>query len=441
MSISKYKAFTIRNYNQIRQLEKLTEQEIMEMEVAANILPFRVSNYVVDELIDWDNFREDPLFRLTFPAKAMIRPEQFTSMELALSVKDSKSITNVRNSIYSELNPHPAGQIKLNVPQKNGHKMTGVQHKYRETVLFFPSAGQTCHSYCTFCFRWPQFTGIEELRFATNESEMLASYIVSKPEVTDVLFTGGDPMTMGYNVFERYIDPILAIYKKSGLQTIRIGTKALSYWPYKFTTDESADDFIRLFEKIVRSGINLAFMAHFNHPRELETMVVEKAIARLRGTGAQIRTQSPLLRNINDNPEIWSAMWRKQVNMNCIPYYMFIARDTGAKHYFEVPLADAWHIFRNAYLRVSGVCRTVRGRSMSCTPGKVQILGVAEVENKKVFVLRFIQGRNPYWVARPFFAQYDSKATWFDELKPAFGESFFFDEELKGMYDQHPSFE
>jgi len=44
-------------------------------------------------------------------------------------------------------------------------------------------------------------------------------------------------------------------------------------------------------------------------------------------------------------------------------------------------------------------------------------------------------------VARPFFAQYDAKATWFDELKPAFGESFFFDEELKGMYDQHPSFE
>lgn len=440
MSIA-YKPFTLRNFKKIRQIEKLSGEELRDMEIAANILPFRVSNYVVDELIDWENYSQDPMYRLTFPSREMILPEHFKAMESALQEADAKKISAVRRSIYDELNPHPAGQTKLNIPKKNGLKMTGVQHKYRETVLFFPSAGQTCHSYCTFCFRWPQFTGIEELRFATNESRLLADYLVSKPEITDVLFTGGDPMTMGISVFEKYIDPILAVYKKSGVQTIRIGTKALSYWPYKFTTDSQADDFIRLFEKIVKSGLNLAFMAHFNHHRELETRVVEKAISRLRGTGAQIRTQSPLLRHINDKPEIWSAMWRKQVNLNCIPYYMFIARDTGAKHYFEIPLTEAWDIFRKAYQHVSGVCRTVRGPSMSCTPGKVQILGVAEIHNEKVFVLRFIQGRNPDWVARPFFAKYDPEATWFDELKPAFEPGFFFEEELKSMYTHQISFE
>ena len=49
-------------------------------------------------------------------------------------------------------------------------------------------------------------------------------------------------------------------------------------------------------------------------------------------------------------------------------------------------------------------------------------------------VLRFIQGRNPNWVQRPFFARYDEEATWLHHLKPAFGEEkFFFEEELDQM--------
>ena len=68
---------------------------------------------------------------------------------------------------------------------------------------------------------------------------------------------------------------------------------------------------------------------------------------------------------------------------------------------------------------------------MSDNAGKIQILGVAEVKGEKVFVLRFLQGRNPRWVDIPFFARYDPKATWFNELKPAFGEEKFFFEDAK----------
>jgi hypothetical protein len=177
-------------------------------------------------------------------------------------------------------------------------------------------------------------------------------------------------------------------------------------------------------------------MAHFNHPVELSTDAVKVAISRVLATGAQIRTQSPVMRNINADPNLWAEMWRKQVNLNCIPYYMFVARDTGAQHYFKVPLVDAWTIFRKAYQQVSGVCRTVRGPSMSATPGKIQILGVGEAGGKKIITLRFLQGRNPDWAARPFFAEYDEHAAWLDELKPAFGdEKFFFEDELKKLFN------
>ena len=433
----KYQVYTIRNFLKIKQLKKLTKEELWNIEVAGNILPFKVNNYVLDELIDWDNYLEDPMFNMTFPNREMLKPEFFDLMDSALkSSAGPKQINTVARSIYKELNPHPAGQLELNVPEVNDIKLAGVQHKYRETVLFFPSAGQTCHSYCTFCFRWPQFVGIADLKFSTHEIKLLATYLYNHRDITDILFTGGDPMIMSYNVFEKYLNPILELYEKSGLQTIRIGTKSLSYWPYKFITDKNADDFIRLFERIVKKGLNLAFMAHFNHPRELGTKATEQAIMRIRSTGAQIRTQSPILRHINNKPEIWSELWRKQVNLNCIPYYMFVARNTGAKHYFELPLIETWEIFRQAYQQVSGVCRTVRGPSMSCTPGKVQVLGVSEIENQKIFVLRFIQGRNPDWAARPFFAKYDPDATWMNELKPAFSDKFFFEDELENIYQQ-----
>ena len=70
---------------------------------------------------------------------------------------------------------------------------------------------------------------------------------------------------------------------------------------------------------------------------------------------------------------------------------------------------------------------------MSDHAGKIQVLGVSEVRGEKVFVLRFIQGRNPKWVHKPFFAKYDPKATWFDQLKPAFGEEKFFFEDKRNM--------
>jgi hypothetical protein len=72
---------------------------------------------------------------------------------------------------------------------------------------------------------------------------------------------------------------------------------------------------------------------------------------------------------------------------------------------------------------------------MSAGPGKVEVQGVAEIRGEKVLVLRFLQGRNPDWVNRPFFARYDAQATWLNELKPAFGESrFFFQDEYESRW-------
>ena len=78
---------------------------------------------------------------------------------------------------------------------------------------------------------------------------------------------------------------------------------------------------------------------------------------------------------------------------------------------------------------------------MSCSPGKIQILGVNDLPNHtgitKVITFRFTQGRNPEWVSKPFFAEYDENALWLGDLKPAFGEKkFFFEKQLKQTYHE-----
>jgi len=421
-----YKAYHRHNFRQLPQVAGLSEAQKQAIDVVAQVLPFRTNSYVVDHLIDWQNIPDDPIFQLTFPQQGMLRSEHFGRMADLLRRKvGSQEIVAAANEIRAELNPHPAGQLEHNRPYWQGRQLTGLQHKYKETVLFFPSQGQTCHAYCTFCFRWPQFVGNNSLKLAMQEGESLAGYIRDHREITDVLITGGDPLIMKTATLQRYINYLLSPGLEH-LQTIRLGSKALGFWPYRFLTDPDADELLRLFQTITDAGKHVTLMAHFNHPRELDNVVVAAAIKRILSTGAQIRTQSPVMAHINDQPHLWVEMWQKQVALGCIPYYMFVARDTGAQHYFALPLIRAWEIFQQAYQRISGIGRTVRGPSMSAHPGKVQILGTSVINGEEVFVLQFLQGREADWVLRPFFARYDPTAIWLDDLKPAFGQERFF---------------
>jgi KamA family protein len=366
------------------------------------------------------------MYILNFPQRQMLDTSQFQTLSRMIETGSSRTdLAEYVNELRFSLNPHPAGQLDRNVPSFRSVRLSGIQHKYRETLLFFPKQGQTCHAYCTFCFRWPQFTGLNELKFAMKQTNVLIAFLKENPSITDILFTGGDPMVMKASVFEKYISALLN-GNLPQLKTIRIGTKSLSFWPYRYLTDPDSDELLHLFRRVTDRGLHLAFMAHFNHFRELETDALREAVLRIRETGAQIRTQSPLLRHINDDPSVWVQMWKKQVELGMVPYYMFIARNTGAQSYFGITLDRAHQIFNEAYRQVSGICRTVRGPSMSAGPGKIRIIGATELKGEKVFVLEFLQGRNPGWVGIPFFATHDPEAMWLSDLKPAFGDTEFF---------------
>ncbi len=427
-----YRAYTCKDIDRIPQLKRLSEKERAAMKAVAAVMPFRVNDYVIEDLIDWSHVPADPIYQLTFPQPEMLKPRHFLRMyRLVRSGASEREIGAAAREIQYNLNPHPAGQLDLNVPLFDDEAVPGVQHKYRDTVLLFPTPGQTCHAYCTYCFRWPQFVGQNDLKFAGGEADVWRPYLEAHREVTSVLITGGDPMIMRTKVLRRYVEPLLDPALEH-IRSIRIGSKALAYWPYRFVSDRDADDMLALFERVRRAGKHLAFMAHFSHPRELETPVARRAIERLQDTGVTIRSQAPLIRHVNDSMDDWAELWKQQVRLGIVPYYMFVERDTGAQHYFQVPLARAYEIFVGAIRQVSGLARTVRGPSMSAMPGKVLVDGVTSIRGEEVFILKFLRGRDPLWVGQPFFARYDPEAAWLDELKPAFGAAeFFYEERLR----------
>lgn len=168
------------------------------MKVVSTVLPFRVNEYVIEHLVDWERVPDDPMFQLTFPQPGMLHESHFTRIaDLLRGDADRERLDIEVRDVRAQLNPHPAGQRELNIPRLAAEApVHGLQHKYRETVLFFPSQGQTCHTYCSFCFRWAQFVGDKTLRIASSEASTLHAYLRHHRQVSDLLITGGDPMVM-----------------------------------------------------------------------------------------------------------------------------------------------------------------------------------------------------------------------------------------------------
>lgn len=430
MQHERYKAISLQAVDKVAEKHPQIKPHLDDIKLAGLIFPFKASPYYVDELVDWeaDDLRQDPFYRLIFPTMDMLIPEHQELLRTAKASGDPTKLIKAVADIREHLNPHPAGQKELNAPKED--KLTGVQHKYSETVLVFPAAGQTCHAYCTYCFRWAQFIGDDELRFAQKEASSLFEYIEEHEEVSDILMTGGDPMVMKTNSLKQYLEPLTDPNFLPHLQNIRIGTRALSFWPQRFTTDADADELIDLLRRVrEEGGRHIAIMAHLSHYRELSTDKVKAAINRLQKEAfAVIRSQSPVMRGINDDSDVWAKKWRAEVKLGIIPYYMFMARDTGAQQFFDVPLVKAQRLYSDAIRNCSGLIRTARGPSMSCTPGKVEVTGVEEIFGHKAFVLRFLQCRDEAWIGRPFFAKYDEKAVWFDDLEPLPGMELPWDE-------------
>ena len=151
-------------------------------------------------------------------------------------------------------------------------------------------------------------------------------------------------------------------------------------------------------------------MAHFDHPRELTA----EALAELdawNATGVTAVNQCPLIRGINDRPEVLAELWSRLSYAGCPPYYLFQGRPTAGNAPYEIPIVEGWRIFQQALARGSGLARRARF-VMSHASGKVEVLAV----DRSSIYLRYHQAKDPADLGRFLVAERDDDAGWLDEL-------------------------
>ena len=218
----------------------------------------------------------------------------------------------------------------------------GVVHRYPDRVLL--KAVHVCPVYCRFCFR-REMVGPEGE--GTMSAEALAramAYIASRPEIWEVIVTGGDPLILSPR---RLGEMMAALGAIAHVKVIRFHSRVPVVDP------ERIDD--RLLQALGASGKTVYVALHANHPREL-TEAARAAVARLIAAGVTMVSQSVLLRGVNDDADILAALMRGFVEMRVKPYYLHHPDLAPGTSHFRLSIEEGRAIVAALRSKVSGLC-------------------------------------------------------------------------------------
>jgi lysine 2,3-aminomutase len=251
----------------------------------------RVSPYLLS-LIDWSNPYADPLRRQFIPLGSALLPD------------------------------HPKLGLD-SLSEQADSPVQSITHRYPDKVLFLPL--NTCPVYCRFCTRsyavGPD-TDVEKLSLKANlpRWEQAIRYIKSRPEVEDVVVSGGDAYTLKSEQLRFIGDALLDI---EHIRRIRIASKGPAVMPQKLLSDH--DWFTALIGLTERGRLlhkQVVLHTHFNHPNEI-TAITQKAMDRLFEHGMIVRNQSVLQAGVNDDPDTMTCLIRRLGYVNVQPYYVY----------------------------------------------------------------------------------------------------------------------
>lgn len=352
----------------IRKIEAIPPEQREKMTPITDKFVFRVNDYYLS-LIDWDCPEEDPIYKLIIPNEAEL----------------------------DEYGRWDASDEHLNYAAPN------VQHKYGTTALLMVS--EVCGAYCRFCFRKRLFRN--DVKETSMEVGPGVDYISQHPEINNVLLTGGDSLILATNKIRNIVRMLREV---PHVKIIRFGTKLPAFNPMRIYEDE---ELLQVLSEYSRPDARIHVMAHFNHPREL-TPEAYRAIDALQRAGVIVVNQTPVLKGINDEPEVLGELLDKLSWAGVTPYYFFQNRPVAGNASFVLSFEEAYRVIEAAKARTSGLGKRVR-YAMSHTSGKIEILAV---ENGRIY-LKYHQARHPDWYGRFMVLDCPPDAAWFDDLPGA----------------------
>ncbi len=310
---SKWKDWTWQLKHSVQSIEafenlldvKLEDEERKALTETMDKFPLSITPYYLS-LINTSDFRNDPIFKQSFPCPAELIIERQDMSDPLAEDKDSP--------------------------------VTGITHRYPDRVLFHIS--NVCSMYCRHCTRKRKVGDKDSIPGPEAIKEGL-EYLRNTPVIRDVLLSGGDPLMLS----DEYLDWILTeIRKIPHIQVIRIGSRMPVVLPYRIT-----DNLVSVLKKHHPLWLN----THFNHPREITTSS-RQALAKLADAGIPLGNQTVLLAGVNDCPRIIKALVHKLVQNRVRPYYLYQCDLSEGLSHFRTPVGKGMEIMESLIGHTSG---------------------------------------------------------------------------------------
>jgi lysine 2,3-aminomutase len=260
---------------------------------ARSPMSVRVSPYLLS-LIDWNDPYGDPLRTQFIPVASRFLPD------------------------------HPKLGLD-SLHEREDAPVPGLTHRYTDKALFLPL--DTCPVYCRFCTRsyavGIDTEDVEKTHFKVDEErwQQAYKYIASRPELEDIVVSGGD----AYNLRAEQLEAIgTTLLKMDNIRRIRLATKGPAVMPQKILTDhEWIDAVTRVVELGRKLHKDVVMHTHFNHPNEI-TGITRDALNKLFERGILVRNQAVLQRGVNDSPETMKLLVKRLGHLHVQPYYVYV---------------------------------------------------------------------------------------------------------------------
>jgi L-lysine 2,3-aminomutase len=247
--------------------------------------------------------------------------------------------------ISLENNPQPPEYIQDPLNEKKYSPTPGLIHKYKSRVLIINST--QCAINCRYCFR--RNFPYSDHKISKENWIKICKYISTKPEINEVVFSGGDPLLMSDEQLKSRMDDIARI---PNIKTIRFHTRIPIVLPERIDAD-----FLKLLDCFYKEHsnklINIIMVIHCNHPNELSNEIKE-VILKLKKINIIIYNQAVLLKGVNDSPEVQIALWEKGYNMGILPYYLHLLDPVAGAAHFEVSKDVAKSILKEVQAELPG---------------------------------------------------------------------------------------
>jgi lysine 2,3-aminomutase len=356
--------------NSIDQLNHASRTEKEELKEVTDWFAFRGNDYYLS-LIDW-NDPDDPIRTIIIPSRRELDE-------------------------WGRLDPSDEESYRV---------MPGLEHKYNSTALLLVS--NVCEGICRYCFRKRVF--MQRQNEYLRDIPAAMQYISGHEEITNVLLTGGDPLALNASKLENIIRRLRDI---EHIEIIRIGTKMPAFNPYRIIEQPAL---LEMIEKYSTRQKKIYLVTHFIHPRELTDAAVE-AVNLLQKAGAVVANQTPLIKGVNDDPEVLADLLARLSFIGAVPYYIFQCRPALGNRAYTVPIEQSYEIIEQAKARVSGLAKRVRF-VMSHSTGKIEIVGKAE----NCVYFKYHRAANDADSGRFLVCQSNPDAYWLDDYAEMIAE-------------------